>query len=70
MECPECDIDLVCGCNGCQARRKRDKVILPEYVALYEDIDGELEMCGNCGHIMHADGWLHEEWKQYKASFS
>lgn len=68
-ECPECGIDLWCGCESCQKRRIEKGKCIPEWVSLYEDIDGELEMCGNCGYIMHADGWLDEEWRQYKALF-
>jgi len=69
MECPECGIDLHCGCNRCVQRRQQEHIVLPEWAALYEDVDGELEMCGNCGHTRHADHWLNEEWRQYKDSF-
>lgn len=59
--CPQCGVDLFCGCKSC-ADRHADRIKMR-----FTD-DGEHEACGNCGYTMHADYWLDEEANQMTAA--
>ena len=55
--CPKCKKPQYCPCEACKERDRQ------EIVWKWHD-DGEILECGHCGHAMHADGWLQEEWDQ------
>lgn len=55
--CPKCLKDQHCPCESCKERHGQE-------IVWVWDTTGELVSCGHCGHTMHVDGWLTEEWQQ------
>ena len=62
MKCPNCNVELICGCSSCKAIHP---AIIGEFYLEFLP-DGECQACPNCGFTLHADGWLDVEIKQLK----
>lgn len=55
MMCPQCKVDLWCGCNACKPRN----VELKRTLFTWEPEDAV--KCSNCGYTEHADEWEERE---------
>jgi hypothetical protein len=62
MYCPECKIELNCGCTSCMVHSpdKPNKMIV--YEGSGDDWD---EQCPNCGKRESVHWWLDQEYIQY-----
>lgn len=58
MKCPNCKIDLNCGCNSCM-KHSPDK---PNKMIRTGD---ETEKCPGCGLDQSVEAWFAEEGRQY-----
>ncbi len=56
MKCPNCKVELECGCKAC-IRRNIKKVEFSK-VGLIVWTDGEVQACASCGLTAHCDWWL------------
>lgn len=57
LKCPKCGGDQYCPCPACTERERQSIVWINK---------GDLVACGHCGHTMHVNKWLMEEYNQFE----
>jgi len=53
LKCPNCNTDLMCGCNSC----KKETQHFEGALLVWDGEDG-FQKCSWCGHTMFCDDWL------------